>query len=331
MSETTPSPEPTPGPVDPTATPGGGEPASWTPPDALAAPQPWAPPSPWSPPAWDPNPWSPPASAAPSHPGSGHGSPPDGPAAAPPGGPAPGHPGGPHHPGDPNGPHRPGGPHHPGEPGAPDQPSTAYPPGPYPPAAYPPGSYPAAGYPPAAYPPGPYPPPYAYPGGAPRRSNAGWAIGLVITLVVALVLAVCGCVGLGVLGGLTDGRSNSGEPYERPFIDGPAEPDGFTDEPTPAPAVPVTTPSGGPGRFTVVYEVTGADQVYVQFYDADANFLQLDDVDAPWRLRFTANDRERVQVIATPAESGEVSCRISINGKVVSRNSGEYGATCFGW
>ena len=77
--------------------------------------------------------------------------------------------------------------------------------------------------------------------------------------------------------------------------------------------------------------MTGADQVYVQFYDADANFLQLDDVDAPWRLRFTANDRERVQVIATPAESGEVSCRISINGKVVSRNSGEYGATCFGW
>ncbi|MCZ7435410.1 MmpS family transport accessory protein [Micromonospora sp. WMMC241] len=154
-------------------------------------------------------------------------------------------------------------------------------------------------------------------------------VGLVITLVAAVVLAVCGCVGLGALGGFVDGVASSGEPYDEPYIYGPDEPD--LAPTSQAPATPVTTPSGGPGRFTVVYEVTGADQVYLQFYDADANFLQIEDVDAPWRLRFTANDRERVQIIASPSESGEVTCRITIDGKVVSRDSGEYGATCFGW
>ncbi|GAB3090990.1 MmpS family transport accessory protein [Micromonospora schwarzwaldensis] len=341
MSETPATPEPASGPSDPTAPPAAGEHGSWTPPDPLAAPQPWTPPSPWSPLAWEPSPWAspdPPAAPAPLHPGSPHGSPPDGPAATPSGGPGgPNHPGGPNDPSNPNGPNHPHGPKHPGHPdhpnhpGASGQPPTAYPPGPYPPAAHPPGSYPPAAYPPAAYPPGPYPPPYAYPGGAPRRSNAGWAIGLVITLVVALVLAVCGCVGLGALGGLTDRRSGSGEPYERPFIDGPAEPDGFADEPTPAPDVPVTTPSGGPGRFTVVYEVTGTGRIPVQFYDADATFHQID-VKAPWRLRFTANDRQRVQVIVANSTSvGEVSCRITIDGTVVSRRSGEWGVACFGW
>ncbi|MEV0000919.1 MmpS family transport accessory protein [Micromonospora sp. NPDC050980] len=150
-----------------------------------------------------------------------------------------------------------------------------------------------------------------------------------ITLVAAVVLAACGCVGLGVLGGFVDGMTSSGEPYDEPYVYGPDEPDEPT---TAAPVTPATTPSGGPGRYTVVYEVTGTDDVSVQFYDADGDFHQLDAVAAPWRLRFTANDRQKVQIVVGATESdGGASCRITINGKVVSRNSGGWGVACFGW
>ncbi|SCE99290.1 MmpS family transport accessory protein [Micromonospora chaiyaphumensis] len=152
---------------------------------------------------------------------------------------------------------------------------------------------------------------------------------VVVTVVIALVLAVCGCVGFGVLGSFVDGSTNSGQPFDPEFD----EPDGgFAEEPTEAaPPAPVATPSGGPGRFTVVYEVTGTATVDVQFYDANADFFQFDGVRSPWRMALTANDRERVQIIASPVGSGEASCRITIDGKVVSEDSGEYGATCFGW
>ncbi|NED50713.1 hypothetical protein G3I24_07305, partial [Micromonospora aurantiaca] len=222
--------------------------------------------------------------------------------------------------GDPQAPGFPGTPGWPSQPGTPDLPAQP---------AWTPGAYPPGPYQPGAYPPGPYPPPYAYPGMPPRRSGGGWAIGLVIGIVTVLALIVCGCVGLSFLGrSMTDGTA-SGDRYDGPLY---GEPDGWADEPTGPPARPVTTPSGGTGRFTVLYEVTATDgEAEVQFYDADANFHQPGAVDTPWRLRFTANDRERVQIIASPVESGDVTCRITVNGKVVSTDSGEYGATCFGW
>lgn len=317
MSETTPSPEPASGPTDPTAAPAAGEPAAWTPPDPLAAPQPWNPPTPWSP--SDPSPWAPSGDGPTDRsttPGSADAAGSAGWATAP------------------------GQPDAADQPGAPDRPPAAYPTGPYPPASHPTGPYssgpyssgpyPSGPYPAGPYPPGPYPPPYAYPGATPRRSGGRWVVGLVIAVVAALVLAVCGCVGLGALGGFVDGATSSGEPYDEPYIYGPDEPD--LAPTTQAPATPVTTPSGGPGRFTVVYEVTGTDDVSVQFYDADGTFHALDAVAAPWRLRFTANDRQKVQlVVGTTEADGGASCRITIDGKVVSRKSGKWGVACFGW
>ncbi|MET8836177.1 MmpS family transport accessory protein [Micromonospora sp. NPDC004540] len=304
MSETTPTPEPghsepghSAGPSDPTAP----EPTTWIPPDPLAAPQPWAPPAPWTPTPWTPNPWASPGAAAPGAAGTpappGPGTDPTatpGPAGWTTPGAGPGPAGPPVHPA--------------GAPGAPPWPGGASGPG---------------------WPPAGYPPPYAYPGPAPRRSGGNWVVAVVVTVVVALVLAFCGCVGLGVLGSFVDDSATSGQPYDPEFD----EPDGgLAGEPTDdAAPVPATTPSGGPGRFRVVYEVTGTAAVDVQFYDANADFLQLDGVRSPWRLAFTANDRERVQIIASPTGSGEASCRITIDGKVVSQDSGEYGATCFGW
>ncbi|MGY0002865.1 MmpS family transport accessory protein [Micromonospora sp. I033] len=326
MSETTSTPEPghSGGPSDPTAP----EPATWTPPDPLAAPQPWAPPAPWTPAAWAPAPWPPPGSAAPGATGASQPPTPGmdptaapGPAGWPDPGAGPGPAGwtGPGATVPPSGPNALGGTPYPAAPpvGPAGVPGTA-------PAPPWPGSSPGSGWPPAGY-----PPPYAYPSTAPRRSPGGWVVAVVVTVVIALVLAFCGCVGLGVLGSFVDDSTTSGQPYD-PEFDEPGG--GLAGEPTDGVRpVPATTPSGGRGRFTVVYEVTGTDAVDVQFYDANADFLQFDGVPPPWRLAFTANDRERVQIIASPTDSGEASCRITIDGKVVSQDSGEYGATCFGW
>ncbi|MEU1812262.1 MmpS family transport accessory protein [Micromonospora aurantiaca (nom. illeg.)] len=303
MSETTPAPEPAPGPSDPTAAPATPQPSSWTPPDPLAAPQPWTPPAPWSPP-------SAPSPSAAAGPETASGT---DPATSPSGTGRPvGEPGW-AAPADPTATPRPAVPPASGAPHAPGFP--AYPPGPY-----------QSG----SYPPGPYPPPYAYPGMPPRRGGGGgWVVGLVIGIVTVLALIVCGCLGLSFLGRSLNEGTASGDRYGEPLY---GEPGGWADDPTRPPARPVTTPSGGPGRFTVLYEVTATDgEAEVQFYDAAANFHQPGAVDTPWRLSFTANDRERVQIIASPVESGDVTCRITVNGKVVSKDSGAYGATCFGW
>ncbi|MGY4910663.1 MmpS family transport accessory protein [Micromonospora aurantiaca (nom. illeg.)] len=324
MSEPTPSPEPAPGPADPTAAPTTPQPSSWTPPDPLAAPQPWTPPEAWSPPP-APSPWaatgpeSASAGTGPAMPPSGTGHPvgepgwaaPADPAATP-------RPPVPPASGDPHVPGTPGWPSQPGVPDFPAQPAWT-------PAAYPPGPYKAG-----SYPPGPYPPPYAYPGMPPRRGGGGgWVAGLVIGLVTVLAIIVCGCVGLSFLGrGLDDGTA-SGDRYDGPLY---GEPDGWADEPTAPPATPATTPSGGPGRFTVLYEVTGSEgEAEVQFYDANGDFHQLDSVDSPWRLRFTTSDRERVQIVTSAGRAGQVTCRITIDGKVVAQNSGRWGVACFGW
>ncbi|MFC0096369.1 MmpS family transport accessory protein [Micromonospora marina] len=330
MSETTPAPEPAAGPSDPTAAPATPQPSSWTPPDPLAAPQPWTPPAPWSPPP-APSPWAAagPVSASgadpaasPSGTGRAVGEPgwaaPADPVAMP-------RPAVPPVPGDPQASGLPGAAGRPSQPGAPGHPA---PPG-WGPGAYPPGPYQAGSYPPGPHPPGPYPPPYAYPGMPAQRGGNGWVAGLVIGIVTVLALIVCGCVGLSFLGRAMDGGSASGERYDDPFY---GEPDGWADEPTPPPATPATTPSGGPGRFTVLYEVTGSEgEAEVQFYDANGDFHLLDSVDSPWRLRFTTSDRERVQIVTSAGRAGQVTCRITIDGKVVAQNSGRWGVACFGW
>ncbi|WMF04634.1 MmpS family transport accessory protein [Micromonospora robiginosa] len=163
-------------------------------------------------------------------------------------------------------------------------------------------------------------------------------LGLVITVVVAVVLAFCGCVGLGALGGFVNGVTSSGEPYDEPYVYGPDEPTLTPAAPaptTPAQAAPATTPSGGPGRFRVVYEVTGTGAANVDFYDANGDFVHVDRMKPPWRLTFTANDRKQVQIVAVAdnQQRDGVTCRITIDGKVVSQESTatDWIATCFGW
>lgn len=206
------------------------------------------------------------------------------------------------------------------------------------PAGAPPGPPPLhagtahPGYAPASWPPPGYPPPYAYPGTARAGTGSGWIVA-VVAVVVAVVLAVCGCLGLGVLGSLTDDEAAGPDGGLYPTMDDLGGPDGGLDPAAPTRS-PATTPSAGPGRLSAVYEVTGAGPVDIQFYDANGDFLEYEEVPSPWRLAISADDRERIQVLVQPgeeAESDTVSCRITINGKVVSEDTGDYGATCFGW
>ncbi|OKI69009.1 hypothetical protein A6A27_03955 [Micromonospora sp. CB01531] len=205
-----------------------------------------------------------------------------------------------------------------------DPPRPAVPPvTPVPPPAHPWPGYAAPGWPPAGY-----PPPYAYPGTPPTRTNGGKIAAIVVAVATVLVLLFCGCVGLGVLGSSFGDPVTSGEPYGDPGYGEPEE-DATAGQPSPA-----TTPSGGPGQLTVLYEATGAALVDVQFYDANGDFYQYEGVPSPWRMGFASNDRHRVQIIVSPAglaDDNQVTCRISMNGKVVSEDSGVYGATCFGW
>ncbi|MFJ8580218.1 MmpS family transport accessory protein [Micromonospora sp. NPDC093277] len=308
MSEATPSPDPQPGgnPTDPTAPPAE-VPAStsWAPPDPLAAPTPWASPTPWSPAD---------ETAATGLPGAAG---------------------------------RPGSTNLPGAAGQPDPPAPAgYPPaaaahpapigpadpsgGPSPAApggATPPPGHPWPGHPAPAWPPAGYPPPYAYPGQTPpSRTNGGRIAAIVVGVVAAVVaLVCCACLGLSALGSFFEEEGvGSSEPYEPGY----GTPD---DDALPPHGDPATTPSDGPGELTVVYEVSGTETVDIQFYDANADFFQIDEVRTPWRMTFTADDRERVQVLAEPIGSGEVTCRITINGKVVSEESGGWRVVCFGW
>ncbi|MFU8851015.1 MmpS family transport accessory protein [Micromonospora sp. SL1-18] len=302
MSDPTPIPDPSAseGPTDPTAPPAVPAAMPWTPPDPLAAPAPWAPPTPWS--RAD-VPTATVGTGAIGEPGSTSGT------AGGPGTPTPaGHP-------FPSGP--------PGPFGGP------YPAPPAPPApggAPPPPGHPWPGHPAPAWPPTGYPPPYAYPGSTPPRRNNGWVPAVVVSVVAVLVLAFCGCVGLGLLGSFNDEQVESGEPYDPGY--GVPDEEGITAAPLRDPA---TAPSGGPGELTVVYEVTGTGAVDLQFYDANGDFFQIDGVRTPWRMAFTANDRERVQLIASAVGPGDATCRITINGKVVSENSGKWGMACFGW
>ncbi|MFR9774721.1 MmpS family transport accessory protein [Micromonospora sp. MS34] len=201
-----------------------------------------------------------------------------------------------------------------------------------PPAPPWPGHAPS-GWPPPAYPP-PYAHPYAHPGTRPQTGIGGLATTL-IAVGVVLVLAFCGCVGLGVLSAVVDDpTADSYDGSEGAWPDEPDEngdPDRglITAVPTRSPAV---TPSGGAGRLTVVYEVTGTAPADLEYYDANGDFIQAERVELPWRLKLTTDGTERVMVLTShsePADTSPLGCRIMVNGKLVAEETNEYGADCY--
>ncbi|MEO3775942.1 MmpS family transport accessory protein [Micromonospora sp. B11E3] len=210
--------------------------------------------------------------------------------------------------------------------------------GPVPP---PPAGAPWPGYVRPGWPPAGYPPPYAYPGRPPARSGSDrTVVGLVITLVVVLVVGLCGCACVaGALVGLGEDRAASEEPwYDDPYDDGRYHEDGT---PSPDPTTfaadptkkPITRPTSGPAPVTVVYEVTGAGRADIAYFDAESDLIHVDGAKLPWRTTIRTDGKSRVMVEATWSgdENGPLTCRLTVTGAgkpVIKVQQGYWNTAC---
>ncbi|MET8351025.1 MULTISPECIES: MmpS family transport accessory protein [unclassified Micromonospora] len=188
-----------------------------------------------------------------------------------------------------------------------------------------------------------YPPPYTHPGHPPASSastGTGRVVGIVIAIVVTLVLAVCGCAcGAGLLLEASTPDPIAGEPYVVPD-DGRTTP--TAEPPTAGPTAvaptptkkPITRPTSGPAPVTVVYEVTGAGEADISYYDAESDLIHVDDVKLPWRTTIRTNGRSRVMVEATWPDieyQGPLDCTVTVTGTgkpVVDKTRGYWRTTC---
>ncbi|MEU1589320.1 MmpS family transport accessory protein [Micromonospora sp. NPDC005710] len=171
-------------------------------------------------------------------------------------------------------------------------------------------------------------------------------MGIVVAVVVALVLTVCGC--LCVAGLVLD--SNDSDPFaEQPFG---SDDDGWT-EPTAGPIIPerptappppaasptptkepITRPTSGPAPVTVVYEVTGSGTADIAFYDAESDLIHVDGQRLPWRTTIRTNGKGRVMVEASWADDeGQrpLDCTVTVTGAgkpVVDKTRGYWSTRC---
>ncbi|WP_238454768.1 MmpS family transport accessory protein [Micromonospora sp. ATA51] len=88
--------------------------------------------------------------------------------------------------------------------------------------------------------------------------------------------------------------------------------------PTPTPSGrPAATPSSGPGRFAVAYEVTGQGPANIQYYDADGYLVELDRVRLPWHTTIRTDDPSRASVMANKGDDKggrTIACAMTVNG-----------------
>ncbi|MFD0788061.1 MmpS family transport accessory protein, partial [Micromonospora azadirachtae] len=163
------------------------------------------------------------------------------------------------------------------------------------------------------------------PGG--RRS-----LGPIVTVAVVAVLVVCGGLGAIALVRLSDPPRvppAAEQPYPLPYryeTEEPEEESSWASE-------PALTPSAGSGTERVTYQVIGEGRADLQYYDANGDLVQIDNVSLPWRLNLATRKGGRLMVIAG-ASDGQLSitCEITANGKTVDRQSAVdgYGSSCFG-
>ncbi|MGC4755166.1 MmpS family transport accessory protein [Micromonospora trifolii] len=171
-------------------------------------------------------------------------------------------------------------------------------------------------------------------------------MGIVIAVLVALVLTVCGC--LCVAGLVLDG--NDPDPFaEQPFgtpddddwmepSAGPLIPERPTAPPPPASPTPskkpVTRPTSGPAPVTVVYEVTGSGTADIAYYDAESDLMHVDNAKLPWRTTIRTNGKSRVLVEARWVDDeGQrpIDCTVTVTGAgkpVVNKTRGYWSTSC---
>ncbi|MFI7487253.1 MmpS family transport accessory protein [Micromonospora echinaurantiaca] len=214
------------------------------------------------------------------------------------------------------------------------------PPGTPGPAGAPPGFPPPVGAPgPAWYPPGylppghlppGYPPPYVPP--APARSgNRSTVVGVVVAVTTVLAFGLCACLGVAGLIYSAD-TPYPDDPYAQetydPYYDY-EEPETWPTQPRPT-VRPALTPSDGPGEVTVVYEVTGRGPADLEYYDANGDFIQVEQVTLPWRRSLRMHDAGRVMVLASHGQPDRISCRITVAGRTVATDERAYWVNCTG-
>lgn len=103
-------------------------------------------------------------------------------------------------------------------------------------------------------------------------------------------------------------------------------------------AVVATIANDATEEVTVTYEVSGdGEEVSISYSGADLNSGQVNDAVLPWRMEVTVEGLfKSVYVTATNGaeDTGEVSCKITANGKVVAEqtSSGAFAsASCIGF
>ncbi|PZF95430.1 hypothetical protein C1I99_18305 [Micromonospora deserti] len=189
--------------------------------------------------------------------------------------------------------------------------------------------------PPVHLPPG-YPPPYGPPAPPRGSTTRSTVIGIVVAAATVLVFGFCAC--LGVAGWLVGAEGRySGDPYaEEPYYDpydDDEEPEvgGWpTAESTPT-LRPAQTPSDGPGKVTVVYEVTGDGPADLEYYDANGDFIQVERVKLPWRQRLRMHDDNRVMVLASNSDGeATIACRVTVDGARVAEDASDWAVNCTG-
>ncbi|MEV1333514.1 MmpS family transport accessory protein [Micromonospora costi] len=159
-------------------------------------------------------------------------------------------------------------------------------------------------------------------------------------VVIGATLAVALFVGGGVGIAVSNGDGPAGEARDEPTADRPWQDRGNAEaaaeaSPTPS-AAPATTPSTGPGRISVVYEVTGRGRADVLYSDANGEPVWVSGAQLPWRkiIRTDHRDQVMVQVGRTDATTGEqIACSLAVDGEapVTEEVDGHaWRASCFG-
>ncbi|MGS2613374.1 MmpS family transport accessory protein [Micromonospora sp. LZ34] len=100
-------------------------------------------------------------------------------------------------------------------------------------------------------------------------------------------------------------------------------------------ARPAATPSDGPGRISVVYEVTGQGAADILYHDANGAPIWLDAVRLPWRASVRTDRLDLVMVQASKPDDAmwSVSCSVTVDGGARTTETagrGAWRASCFG-
>ncbi|MEU4693274.1 MmpS family transport accessory protein [Actinoplanes sp. NPDC023714] len=235
----------------------------------------------------------------------------------------------------------------PGQATPPPDPTAPYAPGPDPTSQFPPVGYEPVNYAPPGYAPEPgyapdysqggYPPqqpsPYAA-GPPPRKSKAP-----LIALIVAISLLLCGGVvtsGVLIVRSITDKAQEAVAPIVDPTLPDAPWPTDIPGLPTDLPTLPPDLP-GLPGadqnrEISVTYEVTGdgpAEILYAEQLGTAPKVVS--GVKLPWKVTTTMKGVALVSVSAqrTDAASGDITCRATVDGKEVAKQtgSGPYAST----